>query len=229
MLSVASLFSSILHSFLLSHKEILLLLQNLWQTIYNSLSTSKTSVYPSHSLVLANLLLIALSSSSFSFHYHGILGLWHFILILFSFYLIFNLIFLFFLFLRQWRSICLGLSLLLLTPSCMVASNRELVNTLPFFESSLLSNLPIYSDMNMNIEINTLRDWSNVPSTNSIRELLAHSSVLFISYIEKIKILNNYSFGAKCQDCWQWTSFLFFLFTLFLFLFLFLFYFLFLE
>ena len=83
----------------------------------------------------------------------------------------------------------------------MVASNRELVNTLPFFESSLLSNLPIYSDMNMNIEINTLRDWSNVPSTNSIRELLAHSSALFISYIEKIKILNNYSFGAKCQDC----------------------------
>ena len=71
------------------------------------------------------------------------------------------------------------------------------MNTLPFFEFSLPSNLPIYSNMNINIEIDTLRDWSNVPNTNSSRELLAHSSASFISYIKRIKILDNCSFGAK--------------------------------
>ena len=48
-----------------------------------------------------------------------------------------------------------------LPSSCMIVSNRELVNTLFPFNISILFTLTNHNNMNMNMEINTLRGWSN--------------------------------------------------------------------
>ena len=54
--------------------------------------------------------------------------------------------------------------------------------------------------MNMNMEIDTLRGWSNIPSTNSFRKFLVHSSALSVLYI-RMKTLNNcYSWTEQIED-----------------------------
>ena len=47
--------------------------------------------------------------------------------------------------------------------------------------------------MNIDMDINTLKDQSNVSSTNSSKKLSVHSS---ISYIKRMQALNNSSFQA---------------------------------
>lgn len=47
------------------------------------------------------------------------------------------------------------------------------------------------------MEINTLRDQSNVPSTNNSRKLSIYSSALSVLYTERIEALNNYPSQAK--------------------------------
>jgi len=73
----------------------------------------------------------------------------------------------------------------------MVVPNRELVNILFFFDSSTSSNPVIHNNMNIDIEINTLRGWSAISSINSSRKLSVHSSVSSISYAKKIEAQNN--------------------------------------
>jgi len=43
----------------------------------------------------------------------------------------------------------------------------------------------------MDMEIDTLRGWSNVSSTNNSRELSIHLSILSIPYTERIQAFNN--------------------------------------
>ena len=69
--------------------------------------------------------------------------------------------------------------------------NRELVNTLFSFDISISFNLAIYNNINIDIEIDTLRDWLNSSSTNSSRKLSVYSSISFIPYAERIEALNN--------------------------------------
>ena len=45
--------------------------------------------------------------------------------------------------------------------------------------------------MNMDMEIDTLRGWSNILSTNDSRELFIHSSTSSVLYVERIEALNN--------------------------------------
>ena len=79
----------------------------------------------------------------------------------------------------------------------MVVSKRELANISFSLNLSLLSNPPTYNNMNMNMEINTPRVWSNISSTKSFRELLVNSSALFIPYIERMLALNNSFFWTE--------------------------------
>ena len=64
----------------------------------------------------------------------------------------------------------------------MVVSKRDLVNIYFPLNFSLLYNSPTHNNMNIYIEINTLKDWSNISSTNNLRKLLVNSSVLFVPY-----------------------------------------------
>ena len=73
----------------------------------------------------------------------------------------------------------------------MVVPNRESVNMLFSFDSSISSNPVIHNNMDMNMEIDTLRGWSAISSINSSRELLVHLSVSSIFYTEKIEAQNN--------------------------------------
>ena len=79
----------------------------------------------------------------------------------------------------------------------MVAFKRELANTFFSLDLSLLSNLPTYNNMNINMEINIPRGWSNISSTNSSRELLVNLSALFILYVKRILALNNSFFWTE--------------------------------
>ena len=55
--------------------------------------------------------------------------------------------------------------------------------------------------MNMDIEIDTPRGQSNVPSTNSSRKSLAHSSTLSILYAKRMETLNNCpSWAEQVED-----------------------------
>ena len=51
--------------------------------------------------------------------------------------------------------------------------------------------------MNMDMEIDTLRGWSNILSTNDSRELFIHSSTSSVLYVERIEALNNCPLQAE--------------------------------
>jgi len=73
----------------------------------------------------------------------------------------------------------------------MVMPNIKLINTL-FPESSNIITTPInYYNSNMNIEVDTPRERSVSSSANISRELLAHSIISFIPYIEMMKAQSN--------------------------------------
>jgi len=86
---------------------------------------------------------------------------------------------------------CYQLLLSLLPLSCIVVPRRELGNTLHSFDTYILFNPEIYNTINMNMEIDTPRDWSTNSSTNNSREVLVQSNVSFISYVKRIDAQNN--------------------------------------
>ena len=80
------------------------------------------------------------------------------------------------------------------------------------------TNSPAYNNMNMDMEINTPRGWSNISSTNNSRELLVNSSASSILYAESIMgywITNNFYFSFLLFF-WFYIDFLF-IFILFFF------------
>jgi len=109
-------------------------------------------------------------------------------LFLFLFISYFRLVF------RRWHDIFLSLIL----PSWMIIPNRQLANTYFPFIFSLFSNLQIYNNIIIDIDINTLRDWSINSSTNNSRESSTYSSILLITYAKRVQALNN---SSSCQNC----------------------------
>jgi len=83
------------------------------------------------------------------------------------------------------------LLLSLIPPSCIVAPNRELADTLFPFDISILSNPMTNNNMNMNIDMNNPRGRTVNASANSSRKSSTHSSVSSISYIERMEAQNN--------------------------------------
>ena len=80
----------------------------------------------------------------------------------------------------------------LLPPSCMVVPNRESVNTLFSFNFSLLSDPQVhYSNMAIDMEVDTPRGRSINSSTNNSRALSVYSNTSSIAYTERIQALNN--------------------------------------
>ena len=79
--------------------------------------------------------------------------------------------------------------------SCIVVFIRELVNKLfstsAFnLQSQQMAQLPSNMDINVNIDI--IREKSTFSSKFSSRELLTHSTALFVSYHEKMEAQNNF-------------------------------------
>jgi len=92
---------------------------------------------------------------------------------------------------KKWKYI----SLLFLIPlSCIVVPNRKLANTLLFSSiTNIALSLIIHNNMNIDINMDTLKDRSIYSSTDNSRELLVYSSLSSISYIEKIEVQSNNS------------------------------------
>lgn len=76
----------------------------------------------------------------------------------------------------------------LLPPSYMEVPNRNLVNTYFSLDLSILSNLAIHNNINIDVEIDILRGWSTVSSTNNFRELSVYLNISSIPYIERMEI-----------------------------------------
>ena len=82
--------------------------------------------------------------------------------------------------------------LLSLVPlSYMVAPNRELANILFFFSSNTSTSFRTINHNNMDIEIDIPRRRLASSSVNVSRESLAHSSILSISYVNRMEAQNN--------------------------------------
>ena len=75
----------------------------------------------------------------------------------------------------------------------IVVPNRELVDILFPFNTSIFSTLIVQNNMNIDIDVNIPKYKSIYSSTNISRELLVHSSISSILYVEKIKAQNNNS------------------------------------
>ena len=90
----------------------------------------------------------------------------------------------------------LPLLLSLVPPSCIVASNRDLANTLCPFSSKLFISTITFNHNNMDIEIDIPREMSVSNSANVSRKSLVYSSVSFIPYVNKMEVQNNDSFWA---------------------------------
>ena len=81
--------------------------------------------------------------------------------------------------------------------SCIVVPKRELANTFFSLNLSLLSNSLTHNNMNMNMKIDTPKDWFNISNTNSCKKLLVNLSALSILYVERILALNNSFFQIE--------------------------------
>jgi len=66
--------------------------------------------------------------------------------------------------LEEGQGACLSSLLSLVPPSCMVAPNRELANTLFPFDTSTLFNPMVQNNINMDMDIDTPRGRSAIPS-----------------------------------------------------------------
>jgi len=73
----------------------------------------------------------------------------------------------------------------------MVVSNRELANTLFPFDISTSFNPATHNNINMDVETDTPRGQLNNSSTNNSRELLVHSGISSVPYVERIDTLKN--------------------------------------
>ena len=72
-------------------------------------------------------------------------------------------------------------------PSCIITSNRDLVNIYFPFDFSLLFNLQVsYSNMAMDMNIDMFRNWSVNSSTNCSIASSIHLNMFSIAYIEQI-------------------------------------------
>jgi len=108
------------------------------------------------------------------------------------------------------------LLLSLLPLSCIVASERDLVNILFPFTINPTNSLQDHSAITpMYIKINTSRGWSSGHNFNSSRKLLVLSNTSSVTYVDHIQVIVN------CQDRWQRTSFFIFSFHFILFFFVF--------
>ena len=82
----------------------------------------------------------------------------------------------------------------LLPPSYIVVLIRELVNILFFTYSTTLQSNPIAqlpSNIDMDVDINIIRERSTFSSQISSRESSTHLAILSIPYHERIEIQNN--------------------------------------
>jgi len=80
----------------------------------------------------------------------------------------------------------------LLPLSCMIASERDLANTLfSFFSNPQSYQLESFTNQQMNIEINMPRGQSMSSSPNNSRELSIHSNVSSMAYADRIQPLVN--------------------------------------
>ena len=76
----------------------------------------------------------------------------------------------------------------------MIASNRELANTLFIFDIFTSFKPATHNNINMDIEIDTSRGQLNNSSTNNSREPLVHSGISSVLYAKRMETLNNSSF-----------------------------------
>jgi len=86
------------------------------------------------------------------------------------------------------------LILSLLPPSYIVALIRELVNILFFTYFTTLQSNPITQllfNIDIDVDINIIRERSAFSSQISSRELLTHLAISSIPYHERIEIQNN--------------------------------------
>ena len=72
-------------------------------------------------------------------------------------------------------------------PSCMVVPNREIVNINSFFNISAMSCSIETNISSKDINMDKLRDKSIISSSNFLRNLLVHSDISPILYIDKIE------------------------------------------
>ena len=84
----------------------------------------------------------------------------------------------------------------LLPPSCMVAPNRELVNTPSPFDTSIFSSPMVQNNMNMNIDVDTLRVGPSILVLTAL-ENCWHIQVSSIPYVERMEAQNN---NLSCAD-----------------------------
>jgi len=78
----------------------------------------------------------------------------------------------------------------------MVASNRELANTLFSFILNPQSSLQVPTNIRnqqIDIKVNIPRSWLMLSSPNSSRELLMHSNALSVAYPDRVQALANCS------------------------------------
>jgi len=80
----------------------------------------------------------------------------------------------------------------------MVVPKRILANTLFLFDlKTQINSQEPSTDIPMNMEVNTPRDWSVLSSSNSSRTILVYSNVFFTTYIECVQALANNPTWAK--------------------------------
>jgi len=114
--------------------------------------------------------------------------------ILFYFTLTFFFCFYFYFLYFRFRQRSITALLSLTPPFCIVVLKRELANIFFSLNLSLLSNPLTHNNININMEIDTLRGWFNISNTNSSKELSVNSSTSSILYIERMLALNNSPF-----------------------------------
>ena len=72
----------------------------------------------------------------------------------------------------------------------MVTPSSELANTL--FSINLNTYItPITNNNQINMKVDSLRERSVLSNINSLRKLLAHSSIFSISYVERMEAQSN--------------------------------------
>jgi len=76
----------------------------------------------------------------------------------------------------------------------MVASNRELANTLFYFILNSQNSLQILTNIRnqqIDIKVNAPRSWLMLSSPDSSRELLMHFNALSVAYPDRVQALAN--------------------------------------
>ena len=113
---------------------------------------------------------------------------------LYLFLLLFAFLFLFYFLIWNLELRFVSLLLSFLPPSCMVVPIRELVNTLFSTSTTTIQSLQMAclpSTMDMNIDIDIIRERSASSSRINSRESLIDSKASSMAYHERMEVINN--------------------------------------